>query len=62
LAKRQRSVGLTPPLIKFIEDNRGSFSFSSYLEYVCWEGIRSLTGVKEEEKHVEPRKALIRVR
>jgi len=63
LAKKQRSVGLSLDLIRFIEDNRGAFSFSAYVEYLCWEGIRSLIGEKtEEKKDVEPRRTLIRVR
>ena len=44
MTKRQRSVGLSEDIIKYIEKNKGPFTFSAYLEYLCWKAI------KESEK------------
>ncbi len=60
--KEQRSVALSPELITFIEEHRGNFSFSAYVEYLCREGVRSL-GL-EQSKVGEPvaRRAIIKAR
>jgi hypothetical protein len=60
--KQQRSIGLSDELIRFIEEHRGNFSFSAYVEYLCREGIRSLN--IEQGKVGEPiaRRAVIRAR
>jgi len=56
--KRHCSVALTPELIQAVEKRRGVFSFSTYLEYLCWKGIQSL----EKEEELVARRAVIRAR
>lgn len=56
--KRHRSVALTPELVQAVENRRGVFSFSAYLEHLCWKGIQSL----EKEEEPVARRAIIRAR
>ena len=68
MPKQQRSIGLSSDIIRFVEEHRGSFSFSAYTEYLIREGIHSLqakskpeAGV-EEGTRIESRRAIIRAR
>jgi hypothetical protein len=56
--KRHCSVALTPELVQAVENRRGVFSFSAYLEYLCWKGLQSL---EKEEKPIA-RRSVIRAR
>lgn len=49
MVKRQRSVGLSEDIIKYIEKNKGPFTFSAYLEYLCWKAIRDSSRDSDEE-------------
>jgi hypothetical protein len=55
--KRHCSVALTPELVQAVESRRGVFSFSAYLEHLCWKGI----SLEKEEEPVA-RRAIIRAR
>jgi len=62
--KKQCSVALSPDVIDFIQHNRGSFSFSAYLEYLARLGVETATGVNMYHggQKGEPRRAVVRVR
>ena len=66
MPKARRTVSLSPEFIDFIEDHRGSFSFSSYLEYLCWEGVKRMLEIEVDNKLRKradmPVRASIRVR
>lgn len=66
MRKEKRSVSLTPRCVEFVETNRGAFSFSAYLEYLCWEGAHSLTGDRDASAEMgedaRPRRAMVRIR
>jgi len=60
----QRSVGLSPDVIEFVEEHRGAFSFSAFIEYLIREGIVGVTGEERsgDGRDAKKRKAVIRVR
>jgi hypothetical protein len=61
--KQQKSIGLSPDVIDFIERNRGHLSFSAFAELLIREGMRILKGEEEEVEGIgEPRRRIIRVR
>lgn len=63
--KIKRSVSLTSRCVEFVDANRGAFSFSAYLEYLCWEGAIAVTEEGRaggERDGVKPRRAMVRAR
>lgn len=57
MPKQQRSIGLNSDITRFVEEHRGSFSFSAYTEYLIREGIHTLQTKKPEARgSIDPRK------
>ena len=50
MPKRQRSIGLSPEIIEWIEKHRGHLSFSAFAELLIREGIKSISSSSEPKK------------